>query len=342
MIVYTPPRPPKTIPVVDLAGSFSSRLDDRKRVAWEIHKACRETGFFYVSNHRVPQALIDAQFECARRFFALMLERKLALHMKNSPSTAGYEPIGGQILDSQDAASEKAPPDLKESFYIAMELPDDHSWARKRIRGFGHNQWPEGLPEFREQTLAYRAAIRELGDRVLAMLALSLELPEDYFERFYDMPGTTLRLLRYPPHPAAALANQLGAGAHTDWGGITLLAQDEIGGLEVRNVADEWIEAAPVPGTFVINLGDLMQRWTNGIYRSNMHRVKNNSSAQDRYSIPFFYSPRPDSRIECLPTCTDAEHPPRFAPCTAAEHTYEMFRRSYGYSPTDAKRSPAP
>ena len=339
MIVYTPPRLPKTIPVVDLAGSFSSRLDDRTQVAWEIHKACRETGFFYVSNHRVPQALIDAQFECARRFFALPLERKMAIHMTNSPSTAGYEPIGGQILDSQDAASEKAPPDLKESFYIAMELPDDHPWAQKRIRSFGHNQWPEALPGFREQMLAYQSAVRELGDRVLAMLALSLELPEDYFVPFYDMPCTTLRLLRYPPHPAAALANQLGAGAHTDWGGVTMLAQDDLGGLEVRNVADEWIQAAPIPGTFVINLGDLMQRWTNGLYRSNMHRVRNNSSTEDRYSIPFFYSPRPDSRIECLPTCADAEHPPRFEACTAAEHTYEMFRRSYGYSPTNVKRS---
>jgi isopenicillin N synthase-like dioxygenase len=271
----------------------------------------------------------------------LPLERKLALHMKNAPSTAGYEPIGGQVLDSQDAAAEKAPPDLKESFYVAMELPDDHAWARKRIRGFGHNQWPGELAGFREQTLAYRAAIRELGDRVLAMLALSLELPEDHFERFYDMPGTTLRLLRYPPHPAAALANQLGAGAHTDWGGITLLAQDGIGGLEVRNVADEWIQAAPVPGTFVVNLGDLMQRWTNGVYRSNMHRVKNNSSERARLSVPYFHSPRPDARIECLPTCTDAERPPQFAPCTAAEHTYEMFRRSYGYSPADPKRSAA-
>jgi len=187
--------------------------------------------------------------------------------------------------------------------------------------------------------LAYQAAVRSLGDRVLAMLALSLELPEDYFVPFYDMPGTTLRLLRYPPHPQAALANQLGAGAHTDWGGVTMLAQDDLGGLEVRNVADEWIQAVPIPGTFVINLGDLMQRWTNGLYRSNMHRVKNNSSTRDRYSIPFFYSPRPDSRIECLPTCTDAEHPPQFEACTAAEHTYEMFRRSYGYSPTNVTRS---
>src|SRR5437867_6430008 len=204
MIVYTPPAPAKTIPVVDFHG------DDVPR---EIHKACRETGFFYVANHGVPQSVIDAQFECARGFFALPLERKLALHMKRSASTAGYEPIGGQVLDSQDAAAEKAPPDLKESFYIAMELADDHPWAKKRIRGFGHNQWPAGLPGFREQMLAYQAAMRALGSRVLAMLARSLELDEQFFAPYYDMPGTTLRLLRYQPHPAAALANQLGAGA---------------------------------------------------------------------------------------------------------------------------------
>ena len=323
MIDYTPPAPAKTIPVVDFSG---------KDVPREIHKACRETGFFYVANHGVPPSLIDAQFEQARRFFALPLERKLALHMQRSASTAGYEPMGTQVLDSQDAAAEKAPPDLKEGFFYGMELPAEHPWARKKIRGFGHNQWPE-LPGFTQQMLAYQAALRRLGDRVLAMLALSLELPEDFFAQFYDMPNTTLGLLRYAPHPAAAKPNQLGAGAHTDWGAITLLAQDELGGLEVRNVEGEWIRAAPIAGTFVVNLGDLMQRWSNGIYHSNMHRVRNNSSTRDRYSMPFFYGPRPDSRIECLPTCTDAEHPPAFPPCTAAEHNYEMFRRSYGYSP---------
>ena len=329
MIVYTPPRPAKTIPVVDLAGGDA---------ASRIHQACRETGFFYIESHGVPQALLDAQFVCARRFFALPLQQKLRLHMKNSASTAGYEPIGGQALDSQDACARKAPPDLKESFYMAMELPDEHPWAQRKIRGFGHNQWPD-LPGFRTQMLAYQAAMRALGDRVLATIARSLELPENFFAPYYDWPGTTLRLLRYPPHPRAALANQLGAGAHTDWGGITLLAQDELGGLQVRNIEGEWIQARPIPGTFVVNLGDLMQRWTNGIYRSNMHRVKNNSSSEDRYSMPFFYSPRPDSRIECMPTCTDAAHPPKYPPCTATEHTAEMFRRSYGFSPSASQRS---
>src|ERR1051326_423266 len=115
MIAYSPPSAAKTIPIVDLAVSFAPSREERKKVAWDIHKACRDTGFFYIANHRVPQALIDAQFDAAHRFYALPEEKKLAIHMKNSPSTAGYEPIGGQILDSQDAGAEKAPPDLKES-----------------------------------------------------------------------------------------------------------------------------------------------------------------------------------------------------------------------------------
>jgi isopenicillin N synthase-like dioxygenase len=165
-------------------------------------------------------------------------------------------------------------------------------------------------------------------------MALSLDLPEDYFLPYYDIPTTTLRLVRYPPHPTHADANQLGAGAHTDWGGITLLAQDNLGGLEVLTVEGEWTAAAPIEGTFVVNLGDLMQRWTNDLYRSNMHRVKNNNSLHhNRHSVPFFYSPRPTARIECLPTCTDAEHLPKYIPCTAGDHRAEMFRRSYGFAP---------
>ncbi len=333
MIIYTPPKPATSIPVIDLAGSFASDPAARKSIAWDIHRACRETGFFYVSNHRIPQTLIDGQFAMAKRLFDLPMSEKQAIGMKNSPSACGYEPIGGQVLDSQDASSDKAPPDLKESFYIGTELPDDHPLANLRWQSFGHNQWPR-IPGFREQSLALQGALRETGNRILAMLALSLDLPEDWFLPFYDSPSQTLRLLRYPPQPATAADNQLGAGAHTDWGGITLLAQDASGGLEVRNAAGDWIEATPIPGTLVINLGDLMSRWTNGLYNSNMHRVKNNKSGADRYSIPFFYGPRPTAIIEAMSTCVSADKPAKFATCTAAEHVDEMFRRSYGYSLT--------
>ena len=333
MIIYTPPKPADQIPVIDLAGSFSPDVAERRKVAWEIHKACRESGFFYVISHRIPAEVIDDEFGIAKRFFELPLSEKLKIHMKKSPSKVGYEPIGAQVLDNQDDGVDKAPYDLKESFQCAMELPDDHPLARSGMRGFGHNQWPSGLPGFKEQTLSYQAAVRDLGDRVLRLMALSLDLPEDYFERVYDTPGLGLRLLHYPPQPEKAAANQIGAGAHTDWGGITLLAQDGVGGLEVRNAAGEWIAAKPIPGTFVINLGDLMARWTNGLYNSNAHRVMNNGVRRtDRYSIAFFYSPRPSAVIEALPTCVAVDRPAQFETCTAQEHMDEMFRRSYGYA----------
>lgn len=252
--------------------------------------------------------------------------------MKRSRSFAGYEPMAGQVLD---AAS---PPDLKEGFYYTADLPADDPYVVAGIRGYGGNQWPEGIvafdaAAFRAQMQAYHAAIRALGDRVLALLALSLDLPADHFVPMYRRANAVVRLLHYPPQPASAQPNQLGAGAHTDWGGITLLLQDDAGGLEVQNAAGDWIVAPPIAGTFVVNLGDLVQRWTNDIYRSNMHRVLNRQGdgvARDRYSVPFFYTPDHNALIECLPGCSSAERPPRHAPCLAGEHMMEMFNRSYG------------
>jgi len=333
MLIYTPPQRAKAIPVVDVSATFAPGAGGRREAAAAIHRACRETGFFYVSGHRVAETLIEDQFRWAQQFFDLPLADKLALDMKRSPTTAGYEPFGGQRLDSQDANAEVAPPDLKESFYCGMELPDDHPFATRRVRGFGHNQWPARLPGFREHMIAYRSAMVALSDHLLSLLALSLDLPPDWFVPYFDMAVGTLRIIKYPPQPDDAAANQIGAGAHTDWGGITILAQDAVGGLEVRTAAGDWIEAVPLPGTFVINLGDLMARWTNGIYNSNMHRVNNNRSGRNRYSIPFFYGPRPDAVIEPMPGCVDDEHPRRYAVCTAAEHMREMFERSYGYRP---------
>jgi isopenicillin N synthase-like dioxygenase len=281
----------------------------------------------------VPLSLIESQFAYARQFFDLPMQAKTAVDMKQSPTAAGYEPIGGQWLDSQDPQSEASPPDLKESYYCGLELPSDHSLAAKKIRGLGHNQWPEGLPGFREQMLSYYAALRQLADHVLSLIAISLDQPDNWFRPYFDWPAATLRIIKYPPQPAHAEINQIGAGAHTDWGGITLLAQDQSGGLEVRNAAGQWIEATPIPGTFVVNLGDLMARWTNGLYMSNLHRVKNNVSGGYRYSVPFFYTPNHDAVIDPIPSCVTPEHPRRFDTCTSAGHMAEMFRRSYGYQP---------
>ena len=338
----SPPKIPTSIPVVDLSGTEQASAAARRRAASEIHRACRETGFFYVSNHGVAQRLIDDEFAQVRRLFDLPLEEKMSMWMKRSPSAAGYEPIGEQILDSQDLSQQAAPPDLKESFYVGEEVPDDHPYVVAGYRGYGKNEWPKNLPGFREQMLGYGSAMRLLGNRILELIAISLDLPDRWFAPFYERAGAKLRMIKYPPQPDNAAFNQLGAGAHTDWGGITILAQDDIGGLQVRNVAGEWIEARPLPGTFVVNLGDLMARWTNGIYNSTLHRVRNNASGRDRYSVPCFYSPDPRAVIEPIPTCIDDEHPRMFATCTAEEHTAEMFRRSYGYLPKSRDKPPEP
>lgn len=334
MILYTPAKPAVSVPVINFSGAWSDDAGQQHEVAQAIHRACREIGFFYIANHNVPDTVCSDAFANSQRFFSLPEKDKLKLDMRASPANAGYEPIGGQQLDSQDASAEKSPPDLKESFYIGLDLPDEHRWSVGRIRNYGHNQWPDSLPGFRDSMLRYYTSVRTLGDRVLAMLALSLGLADNWFAPHFQMPSSTLRLIHYPPQPDDPAFNQIGAGAHTDWGGVTILAQDDMGGLEVQNIAGEWIAAPPIPNTFVINLGDLMARWTNGIYSSNMHRVINNRNpGKDRYSIAFFHGPRPDVKIAPVPGSVDDERAQLFPPCTAADHMKEMFERSYGYEP---------
>ena len=331
MIFYEPPRAAEHIPVIDLSSSRDSEAE-AAAAAHEIHRACRETGFFYVAHHGVDAGLIEAQFAWAQRFFALPLADKLALHMKQSRTAAGYEPLGAQVLDSQDVSADAAPSDLKEAFYCGME-PSEHPWPTARTPHWAENQWPPALPGFRGQMLHYASALRPLADHLMSLLARSLELPANWFAPAFATPSATLRLIKYPPQPEDAAANQIGAGAHTDWGGITLLVQDDAGGLEVRNADGHWIEARPIPGTFVVNLGDLIARWTNGVYTSNMHRVRNGRSNRERYSMPFFYGPDPATVIEPIPGCLGEQRARLFPTCTAAEHMTEMFRRSYGFAP---------
>ncbi|MBL8382166.1 MAG: isopenicillin N synthase family oxygenase [Burkholderiales bacterium] len=323
MIPYVPARAAEAVPVIDLAGASSAELANRLAVAGEVHRACRDIGFFYVANHGVDRALVAAQFDWARRFFALPQADKDAIALSRSPCNRGYEPMGGQTLDAD------TPPDLKEGFYMGWHLEPDHPLVRAGLPNHGPNAWPAGLPGFREQMQAYYAALFDLGRRIARLVALSLELPEDHFDGDFETPMTILRLLHYPPHPANARPNQLGAGAHTDWGLITILAQDDCGGLEVRNADGVWLQAPPIPDTFVVNLGDMLERWTNGLYRSNLHRVRNAAAGRDRYSVPFFLEPSYHVRLECLPTCTGPGNPPRYPPCSAGEHIAEMYRRTY-------------
>ncbi|MAD45455.1 MAG: oxidoreductase [Oceanospirillaceae bacterium] len=314
-----------TLPVIDIAGLASDDAAERQAVGKEIRAACLANGFFLVSNHGVDEQLQQLVFDQAKRFFALDEAQKMAVDKANSVANRGYEPMGNQTLEPG------SPPDLKEGYYMGQQKDADHPDVVAGKFNCGPNQWPEEIPEFRPVMEEYLKQMTALGERLMKGLALSLELPEDYFADYCKDPMTTLRLLHYPPQPADADPAQRGAGAHTDFGGLTILLQDDAGGLQVWDDNQQiWLDVEPIPGTYNINLGDMFARWTNDMYRSTLHRVINNVSGGDRYSIPFFHAGNSDYVVDCLPGCCAAGEEPKYPPVTVEEHHREMYARTYG------------
>jgi isopenicillin N synthase-like dioxygenase len=311
------------LPIIDVSGLSSALPSKRVAVAERLRAACLDNGFFYVANHGVPAGLIDAVFKEAKNFFDRPLDQKSEVDKRHSPCNRGYEPLRAQTLEAG------APPDLKESFYIGTELaPDDPLVVARRFNQ-GANLWPSDMPGFAPAMKAYFAAMLDLSERLMKGIALSLDIDENYFAPFCNDAYAILRLLHYPPQPAKAAPGEKGAGAHTDFGGLTLLLQDQVGGLQVQGkTSGEWIHATPVPGTYVVNLGDMMARWTNGRYRSTVHRVVN-ASGGERYSVPFFFDGQIDHVVECLPSCLAPGEGPKYAPTTVEGHLQEMYRRTY-------------
>lgn len=315
-----------SLPVVDISGLASSDPAARRAVADELRRACLDKGFFYAAGHGIPQLLFNDTFAEAKAFFDQPEAVKLQADKASSFCNRGYERMRGQTLE------QNAPPDLKEGFYIGPDLSLDDPRVVARRFNHGPNQWPSGLPGFKRAMQAHFDAMLGLSQRLMTGIALSLDLPEDHFAEFCHQPLATLRLLHYPPQPANAAENEKGAGAHTDFGGLTLLVQDDVGGLQVWDAGSEgWIHAAPVPGTFVVNLGDMIARWTNDRYRSTLHRVVN-ASGRERYSIPFFYGGNPDTLVECLPNCRASGEIAKYPPVTVEGHLASMYTRTYGAS----------
>ncbi|CAN5471325.1 2-oxoglutarate and iron-dependent oxygenase domain-containing protein [soil metagenome] len=311
------------LPIIDISGLSSSDPDRRTEVGRALHRACIDKGFFYVKNHGISEQLVAQVFAESETFFALPDAAKLALDKSLSQANRGYERLRAQTLEPG------APPDLKEGFYIGPE--HDRGDARVVAGKFNHgpNQWPAELPAFHDSMTDYFTALLGLGERLMRGIALSLDLPEDHFKAFCTDPMATLRLLHYPPQLPDHAPDQRGAGAHTDFGGLTLLRQDDVGGLQVWNQQSEgWIHADPVPGTFIVNLGDMIARWTNDRYRSTLHRVIN-TSGRERYSVPFFYVGNYDHEVSCISTCLAPGEVPRYSPTTVEAHLRAMYARTY-------------
>jgi isopenicillin N synthase-like dioxygenase len=310
------------LPVIDVSGLRSTDTRRWHSVAQDLRHACLDKGFFYISNHGVSDTLIQSVFEHGRRFFDQPTETKARIDKKSSYRNVGYEPLKRQTLEPG------APPDLKEGFQFGVEGPETDPSTENRPYLPGPNQWPEGLPGFRDTMASYFAAILDLERYLWRGLALSLDLPPTHFDDFYRGAYASLRVLHYPPQPANPLPNEKGCGAHTDFGGLTVLLQDDIGGLQVWDAKHGWIHATPLPGTFVCNLGDMIARWTNDRYRSTLHRVVN-ESGRERYSAAFFFSGNPDYTVSCLPTCLDVGEKPKYPPTNVARHLAEKWRLTY-------------
>jgi isopenicillin N synthase-like dioxygenase len=292
------------LPLIDL-----SRGSPAEQAAL-IDAALRQAGFFAITGHGVDEALRAAAFDAAHRFFALPQASKERWHVDRWPLKRGFDPIGWQALDVNQ------PPDLKESFYLGVEA-------------IGPNQWPDEalVPGFQAACNAYSNAMLALSRRLMGLFALALGLPDGYFGDFIRHPTCTTRLLHYPPQPADALPGQIGCGAHTDWGALTLLTQDEAGGLQVQS-GGGWLDVPPLPGAYIVNTGDMMPRWTNDRWPSTLHRVINRHSGRDRWSIAYFFDLDAEASIEPLAVCVSDSHPARYAPITAGEHLIEMYRRT--------------
>lgn len=309
--------------MIDLGPAVSGDPNGKQAVVNQIHTACIDPGFFYIENHGISKKLMNNQLKLAKQFFELPLHEKMALRCTGENSTRGYEPMEAQKLDIDSV------PDLKEGFIMSsLDADKSHRSSEMDVPGTGQNQWPESIPNFRTQYENYCEKVGDLGRRLAGLLALSLELPENYFAEGLKEPLMYCRILKYPPMPKDARPKQLGAGAHTDWGFLTLLMQDDLGGLEVQASDGEWIKAPPIPGTYLINLGEMLPVITNDLYKATMHRVLNNHSKKVRYSCPTFCDPNFFYKVECAPTCIPESGKPKYQPMSAGEHMWAQFEKS--------------
>jgi isopenicillin N synthase-like dioxygenase len=318
------------VPLIDFAPFQSGSGAGKRRVADAIRTACEEVGFLYLANHGVPQRKIDLVFAAAQMFFALPESRKMDPSIRVTPQrTRGYQPLFARHYANTDA------PDVNEAFKYQHDYPPDDPDVAAGNRFHQTNQWPKDLPEFRKTLLDYFAEMESLSDRLLRAFALALELEEDWFLGFYRKPLTQVSLLHYPPQPPQAPERQYGIRPHADATAFTVLAQDNVGGLQVQG-RNGWVDAPPIPGTYVINIGDMMARWTNDRFKSTPHRVIN-LTGRERYSVPFFAIPDFDAVVTCLPSCRSADNPPKYPPLHVGESITRKFATDW--RPDSAKRA---
>jgi isopenicillin N synthase-like dioxygenase len=324
-------RPPHVtddaIPIIDVGPYLRGVPGALETAAAALREALEEIGFFVIVNHGVPDALIARTFAEARRFHDRSLEWKMALRMNEHNN--GYMAMNRYAVWTSDVNA-NTKPDLNEAFFVKRERTAGDPLVIAGRRFAGPNRWPADLPGFRETVLTYTDTVDALARRLLPVCSVALDMPLDHFDAAFAQSQFSFRLSHYPP--VEAETNQFGIAPHTDANFMTFLAQTEIPGLQVRMPSGSWLDVPYVPGSFAVNSGDMLARWTNGRFKSTPHRAVP-PVGRHRYAIPYFLGPHMDTVIECLPTCQGPDRPPKHAPITYNDYLHWWYDANY-----DAKR----
>jgi isopenicillin N synthase-like dioxygenase len=310
--------PFENLPVIDISALYEEDSAGRLNAAKALGQAARESGFCYVTGHRVPREVIDSLLQKTTLFFALPLEQKMKWYIGKSRNHRGYVPEGEEVF----AAGTR---DRKEAFDLGLDLPSDAAEVQAGNPMLGPNVWPD-LDGFRETVEAYYESVFQMGRTLFRGFALALGLEEDRFVRFVNHPPSQLRLIHYPYNPDAE--DSMGIGAHTDYECFTILLPTAPG-LEVMNGAGVWVDAPPVPGSFVVNIGDMFETWTNGEFVATSHRVRR--VREERYSFPFFCVCDYDTFVEPLPQFVGPDRSPKYPPVMAGAHLFAQTVQSFQY-----------
>ena len=302
------------VPIVDLSASDAAQT---------VGAASERVGFLTVVGHGVDTSVLDGAWNAAAAFFDLPIADKMRVAMPRPGYPYGYSPVAGETLAA--SLGNRSHPDLKESFAIGPVTPATHAFADPDEEfAWSTNLWPEALPDLQVAWTRYYVALADLAARLLRTMADALGLDHHWFDPMIDRHTSAMRALNYPPL-ATVLDGQLGASAHTDYGTLTILMADTTQrGLQVQAADGAWMDAVPVPGSLVVNLGDAMARWTNDRWRSTMHRVV--VPERRRQSIAFFHNANWDASITCLPTCLAPGEQPKYPPIEAGPHLMHKFR----------------
>lgn len=324
------------VPVIDVADFVAGREGALEAVACGVRNALTTVGFFVLTGHDVPPALIERTFAEAQRFHNLPMDKKVALKLNQHVN--GYMVIGRYAVRTSDLNNNDKG-DLNEAFFVKRERAADDPLLLSGRRFVGPNQWPTeaDLPGFRAHVLDYCEAMDRFAGRFLQVVASALDLPPHWFDDAFEDSQFTCRLSHYPP--VAAETNQFGIAPHTDSNFMTFLPQSEVPGLQVRLPGNgpsggSWLDMPVIPGSFAVNSGDMLHRWSNGRLKSTPHRALPPVGC-DRYAIPFFLGPRFDQLIECLPTCTGPGNPPRWPPITYA--AWQQYWYDANYDPKNQR-----